>query len=110
MLFVAIMALLAFALPVGIGGQVIEGLEVTLPPWFFWWEHALGNWWGLNAFQWGSISMILALLAVPFIDRYKGHHPLDRPLIVLGGVLIMAFVVSLTLFVWLSPSHHHVGL
>ena len=109
MLLAALAALLALALPAALGPQVVPGIEVTKPPWLFWWPYAFENWWGIQALLWVTIIVPLALLLVPFIDRSPRRHILERRWA--AGVMLLLILtgIGLTVYVWLTPVAQHIG-
>ena len=62
----------AVLFPRGVGPTPVEGIEVTKPPWMFWWLFTLENWIGLGGIVWGTAVLFGLLAAVPFIDRNPG--------------------------------------
>jgi ubiquinol-cytochrome c reductase cytochrome b subunit len=42
------LGLLALIFPPGVGPTPVEGIEVTKPPWMYWWMFTLENWIGLS--------------------------------------------------------------
>ncbi|MCL4343381.1 MAG: cytochrome bc complex cytochrome b subunit [Nitrososphaerota archaeon] len=49
-----------------------------------------------------GILVIIAFL-VPFLDRYKGSLPLDRPLFTAMGIFVILFLASMTLWGYAQP-------
>lgn len=64
-----VLAILAVLIPPAVGPEPVEGIEVTRPPWNFWWMFTLENWWGLPWIAYGGGALFLLLIALPFVDR-----------------------------------------
>jgi ubiquinol-cytochrome c reductase cytochrome b subunit len=110
MLLAALAALLAIAIPATIGPQVVPGQEVTKPPWIFWWQYSLENWWGINALLWGSVAIPLGLILVPFVDRTRFRHILNRKWMLLFGVAVVLAWIALTTYVGVTPTVEHLEM
>src|SRR5262249_177708 len=63
------LGVLAVLFPPGVGPTPVEGIEVTKPPWIYWWMFTLENWIGLSGILWGGGVLFALLVAVPFLDR-----------------------------------------
>ena len=93
---VGILGILAVVVPAAIGPTPVEGVEVTKPPWMFWWMFGLENYIGVNGILYGAIAFFGILVAVPFIDRRTERRWRRRP------VAIGLLVVLLAAMGWLS--------
>lgn len=101
------LGLLAVLFPPIVGPTPVEGIEVTRPPWIFWWMFALENWFGLSAILWGGAVLFGLLALVPFIDRSPRRYWRDRKLAIgLAGLVLLALVV-LSLIMWGTPPASH---
>ena len=98
------------AYPPGIGPKVIVGVEITRPAWVFWYTHALGNQWGLVPLIVGTLISPVILLLVPFLDRGKKMHILDRKRMAIAAIIVLLLWAALTAFVGFSPTHQHIGV
>lgn len=102
--------LLALAIPATIGQTVVTGEEMTKPPWLFWWLYAFEDWWGIKALLWGAVAVPVGLLLVPFVDRTPFRHIINRRLMLVAGLVVIAAWLSLTIFVGVTPSAAHLGM
>ena len=109
-LFAAVVALLALAYPPSIGPKVILGVEITRPAWVFWYTHAIGNQWGLIPLTVGTLISPVILLLVPFLDRSKKLHILDRKRMAIAAIIVILLWVALTSFVGFAAEHQHIGV
>ena len=93
--------------PRGIGPTPVEGIEVTKPPWMFWWLFTLENWVGLKGIVWGTGSLFGLLVALPFVDRGPQRWWRRRPVaMILAGVVLAAIVVLTLLMAATTPAQH----
>lgn len=104
-----LIAVLALVLPAPLGPEPIEGIEVTKPPWPFLWmfpiESAFGIQWLLPA----SVTPILLLLLVPFLDRGEERDPRKRLVFVVAFLLGLAILLALTVVAALTGPAEHLG-
>jgi ubiquinol-cytochrome c reductase cytochrome b subunit len=100
---------LAVLFPPGVGPTPVEGIEVTRPPWMYWWMFALENWFGLPAILWGSGVLFALLAAVPFIDRGPERRWRKRPVAIALAALILILIVVLTILAAVTTAAEHLG-
>jgi ubiquinol-cytochrome c reductase cytochrome b subunit len=101
------LGLLAVLFPPAVGPTPVEVIEVTRPPWIYWWMFTLENWIGLSGILWGSIVLFGLLVAVPFIDRNPRRHWRQRPVaITLGAIVLVALIVLTILAAITTPVAH----
>ena len=90
-------------------GQVIEpGEEKTKPLWVFLPLYPFENWFGIRALLWLPIAGLIALTAVPFIDRFGSSSLRRRWLLIGAAVLVIAFLVSVGIYAQISTPAEHV--
>jgi ubiquinol-cytochrome c reductase cytochrome b subunit len=101
------LSLLAVLFPPGVGPTPVEGIEVTRPPWIYWWMFTLENWLGLPGILWGAGVLFALLVAVPFIDRNPHRRLRERPIaIALGALVLIALIVLTILEAITTPAAH----
>lgn len=102
-----ILGILAVLLPAPLGSSPVPGIEVTKPPWMFWWPFTLENWFGLAAIAWGMAVFFLLLVVLPFVDR--GPERLWRrwPLAMTVAAVVLAVLVVLTVLMAVTPAETH---
>ena len=107
LVLVAGLGVLAVLFPPGVGPTPVEGIEVTRPPWMFWWVFELENRFGLDAILWGSGALFALLFAVPFIDRNPQRWWRRRPVAMglAGLVLVIIGILSYLTFTTSAASH-----
>jgi hypothetical protein len=66
-----LLGILAVIVPPVVGPRPVEGLEITKPPWNFWWMFTLENWIGLSGILYGGGALFLLLVILPFVDRNR---------------------------------------
>ena len=102
-----VVGVLAVLLPPVIGPTPVEGIEVTRPPWIFWWMFTLENWFGLSAILWGAGLFFALLVALPFLDRHHARHRRPRRTTLVIGVLVLFAIVGLSIVMFLTPPETH---
>jgi quinol-cytochrome oxidoreductase complex cytochrome b subunit len=100
---------LAVLFPPGVGPTPVEGIEVTKPPWMYWWMFTLENWIGLSGILWGVGVLFALLIALPFIDRRPERRWRKRPVAITIGLLILAAIVVLTILEAVTTPAAHLG-
>ena len=104
---VGVLGAAALLWPRGVGPTPVEGIEVTKPPWMFWWLFTLENWVGLKGIVWGSVALFGVLVAVPFIDRNPQRWWRRRPIAMIGASAVLGTIVVLTfLMAATTPGQH----
>ena len=104
------LGVLAVLFPPGIGSTPVEGIEVTKPPWMYWWMFTLENWIGLSGILWGAGVLFALLVAVPFIDRNPRRYWRQRPIAVSAGVLVLVVLAVLTILEAVTTPAQHLGM
>lgn len=101
------LGVLAVLVPPSIGPTPVEGVEVTRPPWMFWWMYTLENWFGLSAILWGGLALFVLLALLPFVDRGPDRAWRGRALAVTATAVVTALFVTMTLLVlFIRPEEH----
>ncbi len=102
--------ILAVLVPPAVGPTPVAGVEVTKPPWMFWWMFTLENWLGLSGILWGSAVLFAVLVAVPFVDRGPERHWRRRPVAIgLAAAIVLAIIVLSLLTLLTTPAQHLMG-
>jgi quinol-cytochrome oxidoreductase complex cytochrome b subunit len=102
-----VLGILAVLLPPAVGPPPVEGLEITEPPWSFWWMFTLENWLGLSGILYGGGALFLLLALVPFVDRSPHRSWRQRPVATVVAVLVLIALAALTiLMAYTTPQTH----
>ena len=104
---VAIAAVLGVVFPPVLGEVPDPTMEVTKPPFYFYWLYAFEDWFGVRAILYGGTAFFALLLVVPFVDRSRWHSLRRRPIFAALGVLVVIALVLLSLMVFFSPVASH---
>lgn len=86
-------------------GQLVYG-TTPFPDWYEMPVYKLMDVGGLGLSTGGVplvFALILYLLLVPFIDRYKGNGPLERPMITFMGIFIILFWLVVGMWGYAQP-------
>ena len=107
LVLVGLLGVLAAVFPPKIGPTPVEGIEVTKPPWAFWWLYTLENWFGLSAIAWGTGILFALLVLLPFLDRNTRRSWRRRPVVLTLTALAVITLIVLTILVnVITPEEH----
>lgn len=104
------LGLLAVLFPPEIGPAPVAGIEVTKPPWNFWWMFTLENWIGLPGIVYGSAGLFVLLIIVPFVDRNPARHWRKRPVAMTLAALVLVAIAILTILMAFTTTETHLGM
>jgi ubiquinol-cytochrome c reductase cytochrome b subunit len=104
-----LLGVLAVVWPRGVGPTPVEGIEVSRPPWMFWWLFSLENWIGLNGILWGSGGLFALLALVPFVDRNPERRWRRRPIAMICLLVVLSTLVVLTVLTSVTTPAQHLG-
>jgi len=105
-----IIGVLAVLVPPAVGPPPVEGLEITRPPWNFWWMFTLENWLGLPGILYGGGALFALLAMLPFIDRNPERSWRRRPVAMGLGLLVLVAIVALTFLMLTTTPETHLGM
>ncbi|MEO5609269.1 MAG: cytochrome b N-terminal domain-containing protein [Ornithinibacter sp.] len=105
-----VLGVLSVLWPPAVGPAPVEGLEITKPPWNFWWMFTLENWIGLSGILYGGAAFFLLLMAVPFVDRNPKRYWRDRPVAMALGLLMLVTLTVLTILMVFTTAKTHLGM
>ncbi|MFN2383442.1 MAG: cytochrome b N-terminal domain-containing protein [Gemmatimonadota bacterium] len=100
---------LALAWPRALGVSAVPGFEITKPPLPFLWLVTLENERGILVLAAGLPLVLLALLAVPLLDRRREDTPRGRRWRAVGVGLAWTLWGLLTVIAALAPQQSHIG-
>jgi len=104
------LGILSVLWPPEVGPSPVAGLEITKPPWNFWWMFTLENWWGLSAILYGELAFFALLAILPFVDRNPNRLWRRRPVVLTVGFVVLAAMVALTVLMGVTPAQQHLGM
>lgn len=106
-LLAATAAVLGVVLPATLGEAPNPAVEITKPPFFFYWLYAFEDWFGVQAILYASAVFFAALAVVPFADRSVWRSLRRRPVFAALGALTIVALVVLSLIVFFAPVAKH---
>lgn len=101
---------LAVLIPPAVGPPPVEGLEITQPPWIFWWMFTLEDWVGLPGILYGGGALFVLLTALPFVDRNAERSWRRRPVAMTLGLLVITSIAVLTVLMLTTTPEAHLGM
>ena len=105
-----LLGILAVLAPPEVGPSPVAGIEVTRPPWSFWWLFTLEDWVGLPGILYGELGFFALLVILPFIDRNPNRYWRRRPVAMTLALAVVLVVVALTLLLTVTPAKQHLGM
>jgi ubiquinol-cytochrome c reductase cytochrome b subunit len=105
-----VLGILAVLWPPEVGPAPVMGIEVTKPPWNFWWMFTLENLIGLPGIMFGSATLFLLLIILPFIDRNPARHWRQRPVATTIALLVLLAIATLTILMAFATAKTHLGM
>ena len=101
---------LSLLVPQRIGPTPDPTMEVTKPPFLFYWLYAFEDWFGIPGILYSAAAIFGLLAALPFVDRSPLRRLRQRPIAALVGCGLLVVVVALSLFVAAQPLAKHLGM
>ena len=105
-----LLGVLAVLAPPAVGPPPVVGLEITKPPWPFWWMFTLEDWMGLSGILYGGGALFLLLVLVPFVDRNPNRSWRRRPVAMTLGLLVVLALAALTVLMLFTTPKTHLGM
>ena len=105
-----LLGVLAVLAPPVVGPPPVAGLEITKPPWNFWWMFTLEDWMGLSGILYGGGALFLLLVLVPFLDRNPNRSWRRRPVAMTLGLVVVLALAALTVLMLFTTPETHLGM
>jgi len=109
LILLAILVGLAAVTTTPVGAAPVAGIEVTKPLWVFYWMYQLENWIGVEGLIWAPVVLMLALAALPFLDRSPQRRPSRRKWVIGLALFVLGALSVLSLMVAFSGPAAHLG-
>ena len=97
----------AIGFPPPVGPPPVGGIEITKPPFMFWWLYAAEDFLGIRGLLIIPAVFFFMLAAVPFLDRGRFHAMRKRRGILGLGIAVILVLVVLSLFTGFTPPVAH---
>lgn len=105
---IALVALvLAIVAPPELGPIPNPTMEVTKPPFYFFWLYAFEDRFGVNGILWAGLAFFGLLVLVPALDRSPLRSLRRRRIAAATGTLVLMALVVLSLIVFFAPAAKH---
>lgn len=98
---------LAVIFPQPIGPGPDPTMEVTKPPFVFFWLYAFEDWFGIRGILYAAVGFFGLLALVPWLDRERARRLWRRPAMLGLGVVLLVIVIGLSLLVAFAPVAKH---
>lgn len=83
------------------------GIEVTKPPFLYWWLYSMEDFIGLSGLLVIPAIFFGLLALVPFVDRGSMRSPRRRKIVLVVGALVVLAIIGLSLYTGLTPPVSH---
>lgn len=93
----------------GIGAAPDPTMEVTKPPFIFFWLYAFEDWFKVQGIFYAAVVFFGFLVLLPFIDRSPWRALGRRPVIMAVGAVLLVAIVVLSIVVAVAPVKSHLG-
>lgn len=108
LLVALVAALLGLVFPAPLGDVPDPKIEVTKPPFYFYWLYAFENWFGIRALLYAGLAFFALLVLVPILDRSPFRSLRRRPVVAAAGAVVLIALVALSVVVFFTPVAEHV--
>lgn len=105
----ALATVLALLLPRDIGPAPNPALEVTKPPFLFYWMYAFEAWFGVAGILYAAAVVFGLLVLLPFLDRSPARRLRLRPVVATIAALVLLAILVLSIMVAVAPVAKHLG-
>jgi ubiquinol-cytochrome c reductase cytochrome b subunit len=110
MVVVALAGALGLIWPQPIGPAPDPSLEVTKPPFLFYWLYAFEDWFGIPGILYAAIAFFGLLVAVPIVDFGPARALRRRRVIAVLAASFLLAILALSIYVGLQPPAKHLGM
>ncbi len=93
--------------PLAIGPAPNPEIEVTKPPFLFYWMYAFEDWFGVSGILYAAVSVFGLLALGPFLDRSKFRSLRHRRVVAVLGALLLVTIIVLSIMIAVSPAAKH---
>jgi ubiquinol-cytochrome c reductase cytochrome b subunit len=107
---VSLAGLLGILFPAPIGPAPDTTLEITKPPFVFWWVYPWENVFGVRGILYAAIGFFGLLAVVPFVDQTPLRSLRRRPILAAAGVVLLLAILALSVYTGVAPTAKHLGM
>lgn len=98
---------LGVLLPQPIGPAPDPTIEVTKPPFLFFWLYAFEDWFGVRGILYAAAAFFGLLAVLPFVDRTPFRSLRRRPVVAVLGAMLLIAILALSILTALTPTVQH---
>ena len=93
----------------GIGPAPDPTMEITKPPFIFFWLYAFEDWFKVQGIFYAAVVFFGFLVLLPFIDRSPWRAMRRRPVVMAIGAALLVAILVLSITVAIAPVKAHLG-
>lgn len=101
--------MLAIVFPQPVGPAPDPTLEVTKPPFVFYWLYPFEDWFGVSGIVYAAVAVFGLLAILPFADLSSGYSLRRRPIVAALGLVLLVMVLVLSVMTALAPTARHLS-
>ena len=105
----AVAGMLGVVFPQPIGPAPDPTIEVTKPPFVFFWLYPFEDWLGVRGIVYAAAGFFGLLALLPFLDRGPFRSLRRRPFTAAFGTILVVAVVALSILTAVQPTVQHLG-
>lgn len=109
LVLVALAVVFGAVFPQPVGPEPDPTIEVTKPPFVFYWLYPFENWFGVRGLSYGAAIVFGLLALVPFVDRTPLRHLHCRPAAIALGTVLLLIILTLSMVTAIEPPARHLG-
>jgi ubiquinol-cytochrome c reductase cytochrome b subunit len=107
---VALAGTIGLLWPPPIGPAPDPSLEITKPPFLFYWLYAFEDWFGIPGILYAALGFFGLLLIVPALDVGPARALRRRPALAVLGGLVLLGILALSIYIGQQPPARHLGM
>lgn len=108
---VAFAGMLGIIFPPPVGAVPDPSMEITKPPFMFYWTYAFEDFFhGVTGILYSAIGLFGLLAILPLLDYTPLRRLRRRPVALILGTLLLVAVIGLSIYVAVMPPAKHLGM
>ncbi|MFI2372174.1 cytochrome b N-terminal domain-containing protein [Streptomyces sp. NPDC018833] len=107
LVLLGLLSLLGVLVPPVIGPTPVDGIEITRPPWMFWWFFPLEQWFGVASIAYVIAGVFGLIFLVPFLDRGPKRRWQERKGALAAAAVLLLALAAITVQVWIANPKGH---
>jgi ubiquinol-cytochrome c reductase cytochrome b subunit len=107
LVLLGLLSVLGVLVPPVVGPTAVAGIEVTRPPWMFWWFFPMEEWFGVASIAYVIAVVFGLIFLVPFLDRSPKRRWRERKVALGAAAVLLLALAAITIEVWIANPKGH---